>query len=67
MTARRWFPVLAGEQNLSRVPWEVAEAAYDLYAKRNGTGRTLDEIAEAGGWGITELIELLADVEGDNP
>lgn len=64
----RWFPVQHrhsphGER--FRVPWEVAEKAYTTYAKRYGTAQSLEKLAARGGFGLVELIMLLADVRDE--
>jgi hypothetical protein len=65
MMAKKWFPLQHkhsphGER--FRVPWAVAEKAYAVYAKRYGTDQSLDMLADRCGFGVLELIMLLADV-----
>lgn len=65
MPEQKWFPLQHdhsphGER--FRVPWAVAEKAYAVYTRRYGTSQTLERLAERGGFGVTELIMLLADV-----
>lgn len=37
------------------IPWSVAEVAYGEYARRYGTGQSLDELARRGGFGWGEM------------
>lgn len=39
--------------------WALAERAYAIYAERYGTGQSLERMAERGGFGSLEMIELL--------
>jgi len=41
------------------IPWWIAEEAYKTYSHRNGTGQSLERLAERGGFGREELLELL--------
>ena len=41
------------------IPWWLAEKAYEVYVKRYGDCQTLERIAERGGFGRNELLELL--------
>ena len=43
------------------VPWHVAERAYLEYARRYGGGRTLERIAQRGGFGESELDSMYPD------
>jgi hypothetical protein len=68
MTDEPWFPIQG--QRVGRVlvpagqvPWAVAKLAYQTYAKHYGTGQSLERLAERGGFGWTELVNLLADTE----
>lgn len=42
-----------------KIPWSVAEIAYKEYASRHGTRQTLERLAERGGFGRDELLDLL--------
>ena len=57
MSGRR-FPILGTRRS---IPWEVAEAAYVGYTARYGGRQSLERIAERGGFGISELDDLLPD------
>jgi len=41
-------------------PWSAAEIAYAEYALRYGLQQTLERLAERGGFGRDEFIDLLA-------
>lgn len=41
------------------IPWWLAEHAYAGYVKLYGKGQSLERIAERGGFGRNELIDLL--------
>lgn len=51
--SRRMLPEL-------RIPWSVAEVAYAEYALRYGRQQSLDRLADRGGFGRDEVLELLA-------
>ena len=63
----RPFPIQAewnskgrwGKAAISTIPWWLAQIAYEEYARRNGTMQTLSRLAERGGFGRDELVELL--------
>jgi hypothetical protein len=52
--AEKRFPIQGG---LS-ISWEAAERAYDHYVKRYGSVQTLQRLAERGGFGVREFVEL---------
>lgn len=41
------------------IPWVVAEIAYIKYARRYGRSQSLERLAERGGFGRDEFLELL--------
>lgn len=41
------------------IPWNVAEVAYKVYDRQNTNGQTLKRLAERGGFGRDEFLELL--------
>lgn len=43
----------------STIPWWLAEVAYREYARRYGTRQSLKRLAERGGFGREELLDLL--------
>lgn len=45
------FPI----QQYGRIPWEVAEEAYRVYAAKYGTSQSLQRLAERGGFGVGEM------------
>jgi hypothetical protein len=64
MNDERRFPI----QNTGTVPWRFAERAYVSYARRYGTGQSLERLAERGGFGLMEFAYLYYDnVQGPNP
>lgn len=48
------FPIQGG----LTISWEAAQRAYDHYAKLYGRGQSLQRLAERGGFGIREFVEL---------
>lgn len=59
-----WFPLQHdhsphGER--FRIPWRIAEKAYEIYSKRYGNSQSLDTIARRGGFSVLEIIMLLSD------
>lgn len=57
------FPIQGKETytgELVRIPWTTAELAYREYSRRYGTQQTLERMAERGGFGVWEIIDLLA-------
>jgi hypothetical protein len=68
MITERRFPIQGETDTKNRgrrppgwVPWGVAELAYKVYVRRYGTDQSLEKLAERGGFGWTELINLLLD------
>jgi hypothetical protein len=59
--APRRFPL----QPTGSIPWSVAEVAYTAYVRRYGRSQSLDRLAARGGFGHSELIELLEQAAGD--
>jgi hypothetical protein len=62
--AGRMFPIQAqrgAAPHPMQVPWHVAELAYSVYAGQNGTGQSLERLAQRGGFGPEEMDELLPD------
>ncbi len=43
----------------STIPWWLAEIAYEYYSSRYGTSQSLERLAERGGFGRAELLNLL--------
>jgi hypothetical protein len=41
------------------VPWAVAEAAYEVYARRYGKDQSLEVLAQRGGFSWSELVGLI--------
>lgn len=52
-----WAPVQ--ENKAGNVPMEIAEAAYQEYARRYGTSQSLKRLNERAGFGWAELVDLL--------
>lgn len=70
MDENRPFPIQAeygsgpwGRQNACSIPWWLAEEAYQHYAELYGNNQSLERIAERGGFGRKELIDLLRQRE----
>lgn len=74
MDQERWFPIQGEhgteydaegritrhwERPAGRVPWAVAEAAYQVYARMYGRDQSLQKLAARGGFGWYELTWLL--------
>ena len=65
MTDDRPFPVQReihgrwGRKPACTIPWWLAEVAYEQYRQQYGSLQTLERIAERGGFGRGELLELL--------
>lgn len=64
----RPFPIQAtlsssawGKRPACSIPWWLAEVAYVVYAKRYGTSQSLERLAQRGGFGRGELVELLQE------
>ena len=67
----RPFPVQGGWQSIARclrppctIPWWLAEIAYKRYAELYGKYQSLERLAQRGGFGREELVELL---KGERP
>lgn len=45
----------------THIPWWLAEIAYKEYSRRYGRSQTLERLAERGGFGRDELINLLRE------
>lgn len=45
-----------------RLPEEIARLAYEEYANQGHGGQSFDRLHERGGFGVTEVICLLADL-----
>lgn len=41
-----------------QIPWSVAEIAYGAYSREHGTGQSLEQLAERGGFGWCEMDDL---------
>lgn len=69
----RWFPVRMDEGSRRphgvrfRIPWSIAEKAYKIYETQGGLGQSLERIAGRGGFGLLELIWLLAGAPDEWP
>jgi hypothetical protein len=44
-----------------QIPWSIAEMAYSVYASRYGRSQSLERLAERGGFGPSEMDDLLPD------
>lgn len=57
----RPFPIVITESKASRctIPWWLAEIAYEYYSERFGKDQSLERLAERGGFGREELVNLL--------
>lgn len=56
-----------GVRSACEIPWWLADAAYAVYAKRYGTGQSLARLADRGGFGRQELLDLLRDTKPSAP
>jgi hypothetical protein len=45
------------------VPWSVAEVAWRQYDRENSNGQTQERLAERGGFGRDEFLDLLSRAE----
>lgn len=52
-----------GRQNKCTIPWWLAAEAYEHYAALYGRTQSLERIAERGGFGRKELIDMLRQVD----
>ena len=50
---------MQGSGRVKTIPLVVAQEAYKEYAMQYGTGQSLEQIGERGGFGAVELITLL--------
>ena len=41
------------------IPWSIADKAHSVYRARHGSNQSLERIAERGGFGPTEMDDLL--------
>lgn len=58
------FPIQAereAQPHPMRVPWNVAELAYSVYAGRYGRGQSLERLAERGGFAPSEMDMFVPD------
>lgn len=57
----RPFPIQADYpfKPSTKIPWWLAEIAYEYYASRYGKQQSLERLAERGGFGREELLMLL--------
>lgn len=51
-----------GKVSRCTIPWWLAEEAYKEYSKHYGTSQSLERLAERGGFGRQELINLLKGI-----
>lgn len=47
------------------IPWSVAEVAFKAYDRQNFNGQTLERLAERGGFGRDEFLDLLRAANND--
>lgn len=60
------FPVMGdGRPHPQTIPWPMAELAYSVYRYRHGSAQSLERLAERGGFGVSELDELLPSWRAD--
>lgn len=45
------------------IPWWLAEEVYKIYAKKFGTGQSLERLAERGGFTREEMLYYLSECE----
>ena len=58
--SEKWFPLQSEGRSYqktqyTRIPWSVAEKAYEVYAAQYGRGQSLERLAERGGFGNNEM------------
>lgn len=53
------FPI----QRVGRIPYSIAERAYQRYVQLYGSKQSLERLAERGGFGLVELGVLLRGYE----
>lgn len=62
MAEEKMFPI-QGKETCNgrdvRIPWGHAEEAYKEYEAQYGDRQSLDRMAERGGFGVFEIIDLL--------
>jgi hypothetical protein len=68
----RPFPIQGGvvgrnDYRPSQIPWWLAEEAYKVYSRREGAGQSLERLAERGGFGREELLNLLRTPDAPPP
>jgi hypothetical protein len=62
MISDKKFPIQASDGVRGiKIPWELAEEAYEEYSKRYGTSQSLERLAERGGFGVEEIVWLLVE------
>jgi hypothetical protein len=67
MEGYRQFPILrSGHHPTSKVPWWLAEIAYEGYVARFGDRQSLEMLAERGGFGRNELVMFIRKEAKDN-
>lgn len=67
MGEQKLFPLQARDlhspagslQRRIQIPWEHAEEAYKEYVARYGKDQSLERLAQRGGLGAEEIVELL--------
>lgn len=68
VTGRDTFPIQAEGSGRDRVeattiPWWLAAVAYEVYEKKYGNRQSLERLAERGGFGRQELLDLLKEAQ----
>ena len=56
----KWYDQRYHKQ--SHIPWWLAEEAYKIYKKNYCNDQSLERLAERGGFGRSELIMLLSEI-----
>lgn len=62
--APRMFPLQRARRGHSNpagplsIQWSIAEKAYGVYAQKNGTSQSLEDLASRGGFSICEMDDL---------
>lgn len=59
---RRWRTGRAPGDGSDTVPEPIARLAYEEYANQGHGGQSFERIHERGGFGVTEVVNLLADL-----
>jgi hypothetical protein len=64
----RMFPIIPDRSKMPKtrphptsIPWWLADLAYSVYSRKNGTWQSLETIASRGGFGATEMDQLVPD------